>query len=29
MAYFTPEEIQQAKRMDLLTYLQTYERISR
>lgn len=25
MAYFTPEEIQQAKRMDLLTYLQTYE----
>ena len=25
MAYFTPEEIQQAKRMDLLTYLQAYE----
>lgn len=25
MAYFTPEEIQQAKQMDLLTYLQTYE----
>lgn len=25
MAYFTPEEIQQAKQLDLLTYLQIYE----
>lgn len=25
MAYFTPEDIQQAKRLDLLTYLQVYE----
>lgn len=25
MAYFTPEDIQQAKQMDLLTYLQIYE----
>ena len=25
MAYFTPEDIQQAKQLDLLTYLQIYE----
>lgn len=25
MAYYTPEDIQEAKRMDLLTYLQSYE----
>ena len=25
MAYFTPEDIRQAKQLDLLTYLQIYE----